>query len=484
MDRSKKQVLLETANLPIRGRRRPFPVVYDGGSVRDVLLNLTKPLHKLPFIGKRIKFTLQGPRKVPPKRVLDFMNSRSGGDQAIIKLEVSQKPIDNQGFLNAISLGRFNEVKKKYGYDNAYHRFLLATMQDGKIYVVEKNHVVSIRPAKADDLKYPKHQIPLPTNRLLSLKEMFDNAINTDAGKPATQQSKERLIQYSASLANCQNFVKEMIEDNGLTPTDPETLKAIEPQNSVALVDAFGALAPLADLITDTASTLDRTKHGDGLTLISTGDEKLLSGVSKMTQYHSYALKFSDAQLKRLAEGLTVRLKHDDLSPGEGEGIPVCLTKTQINKVKKSIASGKGMQLQFSQTQLEACMSEHHNKVGAGVFSDALKRIGRLAGSAYRGVKSVVKNPTAQKLARSLAGSIGERYGSTAVDLATGVAGKAIKEHVPDVLKPFVDTGMELGSRLTKQQLDGLIKGIKSGSGLYKAGKGLHLPGSRPAPRA
>jgi hypothetical protein len=416
---------------------------------------------------------LKGPRTAPTKRLTDFLNTQDGRNP-IVKLEVSQTPLQAQKFLNVLSLGRFEEAKKRYGYDDVYHRFLIATLQDGKVYILEKNAIVEIRSAKASDLRHPKHQIPLPTDRLLSLKEMFDTTLNTDRGKPADEESKKRLVQYDAGEQNCQLFIEEVVRDNGLVVEDPATKKMLEPQNSAGLLDTFGALQPLARMITDLAGSLDRLKFGDGLNLISTEDENKLSDESKMTQYHSYALKFSDAQLKRLAEGLAVRLKHDDLSPAEGEGLHVCLTQTQINKIKKSITAGKGMQLQFSQAQLEACMSEHHNKIGAGIFSDALKRIGRLAGSAYRGVKKVVKHPTAQRLAKSLATSIGDRYGNSAVDLATGLAGKAISNQLPDVLEPFANTGMELAGRLTKEQLQALLQGMKSGNGLFR-------PGSQPS---
>jgi hypothetical protein len=393
-----------------------------------------------------------------------------------MKLQVSQKPVDAQWFLNALSLGRFNATKKELGYDDIHHRFLLATLRDGSVWVVEKNAVVEIRRAKADDLKYPKHEIQLPTHRLTTLKELVNNTIFTDQGKPASEESIRRVSQYDASLSNCQAFIDETIRDNNLKPVDKEGEKMLELQDSAKLFDAFRGLKPVINGITDLAGTLDRTKHGDGLlSELTQEEENKLSSEYKMKahdRYHSISLKLSDQQLSRLADGESIRLKHSDLSPGEGEGLPVCVTQTQMNRIAKAVAGGKGVQLKFSATQIRVCMD---HKVGGGIFTNALRRIGKLAEGAVRGVKKLVGNPIAQQLARGLATSLGNKYGSTAVDAVAGLAGKAIKSNVPDALAPFVDAGMDLGSRLTKQQLESLLKGIKSGSGLY-------LPGARPSP--
>ena len=257
-------------NLSGRCRHHPvLPVVEEGEGLREVLHTLTKPIHNVPWLGPRIKHTLEGPRKIATKRFTKFLETE--GNQPIVKLEIARKKIEGpvETALNVLSLGGFNKVKKKLSYDKVYHNYLLATMADGRTFVVHKNHVVESRAANKDDLQNEKYNIALPTDRTLTLKEMFDRALNTDKGEPASEDSKRRLIQYDPSVANCQFFTQEMLGDNGLTPTDPEALKFIEPQNSKALINSLGPLAPVAKFVTDTAATLDRTVHGDGLANIN-----------------------------------------------------------------------------------------------------------------------------------------------------------------------------------------------------------------------
>lgn len=171
--------------------------------------------------------------------------------------------------------------------------------------------------------------------------------------------------------------------------------------------------------------------------------------------YHSYVLALSAHQIQRLSGGHSIRLKHADLEAADG-GVPVCLTTTQLNRVKKARAAGKGVQLQFSEAQLAACAAD---KIGAGFFGDSMKKIGST-------VRAVASNPMAQQLAATIA----DRYGAQGIDAVGDLAAGAINSRVHEGLTPFVDMGMNLGKRYTKSQLDALIKGVKKGSGLYAPG--------------
>lgn len=82
---------LPCANFRGRCRHHPLPATasVEGDGVRDVLSAATRPLQALPFIGKRIKFAIEGPRKVPTKRFQKFLNTV--GTQPIVKMSIARK---------------------------------------------------------------------------------------------------------------------------------------------------------------------------------------------------------------------------------------------------------------------------------------------------------------------------------------------------------------------------------------------------------
>ena len=73
------------------------------------------------------------------------------------------------------------------------------------------------------------------------------------------------------------------------------------------------------------------------------------------TTYHPYKIALTDGQKKKLQKAfvsktaVTLRVK-----PGQiGHGDELLLTATQISRLKKTSAAGKGMEIKFSQTQLQ-----------------------------------------------------------------------------------------------------------------------------------
>lgn len=131
--------------------------------------------------------------------------------------------------------------------------------------MVNKNHVIEEREATAADLHNEHNDIPLPADHDLTIRAIFETAMNTDQGKPSSEESKVKFVQYSGHSDNCQDFTRQMILDNGLEPSNPKAQELLEPQDGKALIGSLGILAPVAQAITDTAATLDRVVHGDGI---------------------------------------------------------------------------------------------------------------------------------------------------------------------------------------------------------------------------
>ena len=73
------------------------------------------------------------------------------------------------------------------------------------------------------------------------------------------------------------------------------------------------------------------------------------------TTYHPYKIALTDGQKKKLQKAyvsktaVTLRVK-----PGQiGHGDELLLTATQISRLKKTSAAGKGMEIKLSQTQIQ-----------------------------------------------------------------------------------------------------------------------------------
>lgn len=157
---------------------------------------------------------------------------------------------------NIISFGAFDKVKRRLGYDDIYHNYLIVKLKNGKTYKMEKNHVVNIEPIKASDLTNQTKNIPL-------------NGVNTDLQTLINNASKNdsKFWRYDPADKNCQWFAHDILKDNNLDKnvTDKETQEIINPQDGKALIDSLGALKNVPKAITDLAAGLDTLVAGKGL---------------------------------------------------------------------------------------------------------------------------------------------------------------------------------------------------------------------------
>ncbi len=61
--------------------------------------------------------------------------------------------------INVLSLGQWNKLQKKYGFDKFYHLALVITLKSGKNIIVEKNEVIEVK----DSYKTNSDTETLPT---------------------------------------------------------------------------------------------------------------------------------------------------------------------------------------------------------------------------------------------------------------------------------------------------------------------------------
>lgn len=142
------------------------------------------------------------------------------GDYPIQQLTIIRSPLRDHWTqaLNTVSFGKFDELKKKYGYDKLFHLSLIAKVNNQDI-IIEKNEVVHIAPLIAKkrigkDTQY----FNVPLNKTISLNEMIHNT------KQLMTDSK--FYDYDAlgnneesKSNNCQDFVRSLLKSvNLLTP--------------------------------------------------------------------------------------------------------------------------------------------------------------------------------------------------------------------------------------------------------------------------
>jgi hypothetical protein len=208
------------------------------------------------FIKRRVKAVFEGPAGKPSSRLSEYLNSTTS---PVVKLEVCRKPIIKpvHRLLDTVSWGGFSRRQKKLGYDNIYHSYLLVTTADGKKVKLEKNHVVESQTAVDSDFDNQRFNIPLQ-GKHLTVRDMIETA---------SHGNESNFYQYKGGSNNCQKFVAEVVEKNGLLPSDKESMlsRGLTLQDSHHLISALPGGTHLANAVTNAAAVADRLLHGDGI---------------------------------------------------------------------------------------------------------------------------------------------------------------------------------------------------------------------------
>ena len=211
-----------------------------GGSVKDTL----KFLHdQTP--GGRMSLFLSGPRKHPTYRLEHFLNEQKG--KKVTSMHIGRKPIISpvRKALDLLSFGGFSKVRKRLGYDDVYHQFLLTGLDDGTFHKLERNHIIENVKASNDDFAHGLIDIPV-AGKELYLDQMIKNAADDNPD----------FWVYRGRNNNCQYFTRDMVEKNGLMPKGS---KELVPQDSQALLDSLPeAIRWVPDAVTDFAGAADR----------------------------------------------------------------------------------------------------------------------------------------------------------------------------------------------------------------------------------
>ena len=172
------------------------------------------------------------------------------------------------------------------------------------------------------------------------------------------------------------------------------------------------------------------------------------------TTYIPYGVTLSQNQRTKLAKALknrepiTIRLSHSELTGPD----TLCLTKTQIGRIKRSLSSGKGVDLKISKTQIGKVVQK-----GGSLFSSLAALVPALLPKAMQVASKVVPG-----LAMGALGSLG----NFTMDkiLGQGVPRRSASQ-VGGFLIPQdkVDKLIANKKYLTKKQKEDILAALQSG---------------------
>ena len=204
---------------------------------------------------------------VRPKQLEDIIRQNENVD--IDEIYVCRKPIISfiKSLLNIFSFGQLGRTMEKLGFDKLFHLYMVFKLKNGRMYRIEKNQRVNAY--KIDSLDKDATCVLLPKLTFpKTLRQFFDIV---DAHKIPN------LYHYNGLADNCQKFVRDCLQSNGLYN---QKLKDFVMQDVKDLVPSF--VKDLAENITDIAGIGDYIWHGGRLKLqggrgfidLNTFDEK------------------------------------------------------------------------------------------------------------------------------------------------------------------------------------------------------------------
>lgn len=210
--------------------------------------------------------------KLRPKILNDFVIDK--GDLIITNLDVCRIPVFGlyEKLLNVLTFGQMKKKMIKRGYDKLYHMYLEFTLSDGSIWSLEKNQRVNVIKGtqsnrKGSECRHVKYG-----------KKTLKNFIET-----SEKANIKDFYTYNFFEANCQRFVENLLNTNGVTVLDKFIV-----QNISDLAPRYVRL--MAKPLLSTAAVLDFLQRGGA------DDEKKEEG--KTQDELDFDALFSDSALE------------------------------------------------------------------------------------------------------------------------------------------------------------------------------------------
>ena len=187
---------------------------------------------------------IKGPREYAPPEVRE--NLKIYGNNKILYMYIIRTPI------NSI-LKTIVDIFANKTYDTLYHLYMIVKLDNNKFYIIEKNEVVVFREVKGIDINEETEYRELKIDYLnITVNSMFM--------KSEGAIGKNRFWVYSATKANCQDFIYNLLVNSEIGNKDIYNFVKQDTENIVN-----NTIANFFDFITNTASRLDILIYGSAL---------------------------------------------------------------------------------------------------------------------------------------------------------------------------------------------------------------------------
>jgi hypothetical protein len=166
------------------------------------------------------------------------------GNALVTDIKVCREVISSstETMLNLLSLGKWNEAKRKYGYDKFFHLFMTFNV-NGKRLMLEKNQIMNLS-------SYPRaceDSMDVSPGGTFTLNQMMERG--------RKYMGDDKFFPYSALQNNCQNFIMGILRGNNLSNQQIDTFVHQDISNLVSSLPSY--VTPITKALTDVAATID-----------------------------------------------------------------------------------------------------------------------------------------------------------------------------------------------------------------------------------
>lgn len=197
----------------------------------------------ISYMKKKLRPNLSGYTNKTTQALKQF------GDIPIKKMAIYRTPLHGvlTKLINIISLGKWNELQRKYGFDKFFHLALIVHLENNKTIMIQKLDVIDVSPSfkTATDTEID-YIDKYDEGRKLTINEMFANARKNIDDKV--------WFGYNGLTNNCQWFIRYLLENSGLYDEQAQQFLF---QNIEELVKELpGYVNTIMKGVTDTAATI------------------------------------------------------------------------------------------------------------------------------------------------------------------------------------------------------------------------------------
>lgn len=225
------------------------------GLIKSISKVANKVVNKISKVGKQAgKFAdaVINPDAFLPPNLKEVMKTK--GDQIITSIMLRRNPVSSliTGAMNAVSLGSFQKNLDKQPYDKLFHLAILIQTANTK-FLLEKIERVNVSYSIGSPEGLETLNVPLNGKEI----KVFDLINNT-----LLQMGKNKFLDYDAVTNNCQVFIMNVLDSNGLLNSgNQEWVK----QNTEVLFKGNKTLAKISKKLTDIGASANVLLHGGNI---------------------------------------------------------------------------------------------------------------------------------------------------------------------------------------------------------------------------